>query len=178
ISEIVFKENIKSVSFSLNGSNVKKVRIAEGNMRSISIDYGKKLKELDCPNSLIRVSLYGYNQVTIKAWSNTKIEEYAKRKKLKFVSKGYVPSKVRNVKVIGFANARYALLKWRMDPYVSGYEVTINNKVKLIKNNQINQMSVCVGNRYRTQMEIRSYKIQKGKKIFGKARTVVYKNKY
>ncbi|MBQ5560064.1 MAG: leucine-rich repeat protein [Lachnospiraceae bacterium] len=181
ISEIVFKENIKSVSFSLKGSNVKKVRIAEGNMRSISIDYGKKLKELDCPNSLIRVDLYGYNSkdpVTIKAWSNTKIEEYAKCMKLKFVSKGYVPSKVRNVKVNGFANARYAVLKWSVDPDVSGYEVTINNKVKLIKNNQVNQMNVFVGSRYRTEMEIRSYKIQKGKKIFGKARTVVYKNDY
>lgn len=177
VSQIVFKKHLKSMSITLDNSKVKTIKIAEGDMRSITIDDAYSLKELNCPNSLIRTYINKRNKnLVIKAWSNTKIEEYAKKNHITFKSKGYVPSKVRNVKIIGYANEKYAVFKWTADPNVTGYELTIDNKVVFIKNNEINRKNIYLGDRSRIVMEIRSYKIQNGKKIFGKARTIVYRN--
>lgn len=114
-------------------------------------------------------------KLTIYACSGTKVEQFAKKQGIPFVSIGYVPAKLKNVRLKAYYNPNRVLLSWSGDPNVAGYEIyTENGRVRDIKNCNVTQADIYVGTRFYTELYVRSYSYIKGKKVYGASSRVEY----
>jgi len=183
VKEITVTKNVAKCDIELNNCDaLKKIMVKEGNLRKFVLRiYGStNLKKADLPSSLISGAIYGnksgYADMTISGWINTASEELADNIGVRFVSKGLVPRQVKQVKVKAYVNGMRVKITWKRDKQVSGYEIyTEREKLKVIKDNKITKADIYIGKSSYNVLYIRAYKIQHNKKMYGKAKKIVYK---
>lgn len=188
-----YSRNLKSITITKNAfrcnlmltdcSKLKDVIIKEGSLRDITIDVrgNTELKKITFPSSLVSCNVHGrkgwHSDLVISGWTNTVSEKLAKNLGVKFISMGLVPNQVKGVKARAYVHGRRVRITWKKDKQVSGYEIyTDNEKLKDIKDNQVTKADIYVGLSSYNVLYIRAYKIQNGKKMYGKAKKIVYTN--
>lgn len=182
LTTLMVGKNVYKCSLYLeNCSKLKKLLVKEGDLRSLSITARGKtnLKKVTLPTSLITANIdcskEKAKKLTIVGWTNTSAEKIAKKLGAKFVSVGLIPKQLKNVRMKAYVNLKVVKISWERDPQVSGYEIySENKKLKTIKDNNITEASIYVGDDYYSTLYIRSYIIQKGKKIYGKSKKLNY----
>ncbi len=183
IKDITVTKNVAKCDIELYDCDaLKKITVKEGYLRNFVLRlYGStKLKKVDLPSSLISGKIYGkksgYADMTISGWTNTASERLAGNIGVKFISKGLVPRQVRGVKAKAYVHGMRVKITWKRDKQVSGYEIyTEKEKLKDIKDNRITEADIYVGTSSFNILYIRAYKIQNDKKMYGKAKKIVYK---
>lgn len=182
LTKLIIGKNTTKCSISLeNCTALKDIIVREGDLRRFII-YNINtldLRKLTLPTSLIYSEIYGYKDkledLTITGWTNTSAEKLAKKTGAQFISVGIVPKRVKNIKINAYIHPKRIKVSWKRDPQVSGYEIyTENKKLKDIPDNNITETSLHIGRNYGIILYIRSYKIQKGKKIYGKPGSISY----
>ena len=115
---------------------------------------------------------------SIQGFTNTCADKAAKTYKLKFISKGVVPKKVRKVKVKAYINERYVKVSWAKASDVSGYEIySDDNDTRYIKNNKTTSTIIYIGKNGSIILYIRAYNIVNGRKLYSKAKKLdIYLN--
>lgn len=182
LTALTVGKNVYKCSLDLdNCSNLKRLSVKEGSLRNLSVTASgtTSLKKVTLPTSLITANIYCSREkakkVTIVGWTNTSAEKIAKKLGAKFVSIGLIPKQVKNVSMKAYVNLKVVKISWARDPQVSGYEIYSENKnLKTIKDNNITEASIYVGDDYYSTLYIRSYIMRKGKKIYGKSRKLKY----
>ena len=183
LTKLFIGKNITECNINLeNCTSLRDIVVREGNLRKFIIYNASTtdLRNLVLPTSLVSSAIYGYNgspgDLTITGWTNTYAEKLVKKTGAKFVSAGIVPRRVKNIKVNAYIHPKKIKISWKRDPQVSGYEIyTENKKLKDIPDNNITETSLYIGRNYGVTLYVRAYKIQKGKKIYGKpGRTSYY----
>ena len=185
LTKLIIGKNVSKCTINLyNCTALKNITVEEGALRNLIISYDNTttLKKLTLPTSLISGKIYNYKRrtlsdLTIVGWTNTTAEKLAKEIGAKFVSTGIVPKQVKNVKIKSYVNLKRVKISWKRDPEVSGYEIySENKKLKDISNNNITETDLYVGDNYNSiTLYIRAYKIQNGKKVYGKSKKIVYR---
>lgn len=183
LTDLIVSKNVSKFNLYLvDCSQLKNITVKEGDLRNFTlhVDGTTNLKKITLPTSLISSNIYNYNNtnsdLTIIGWTNTTAERLANRIDAKFVSVGLVPKQVKNVKIKAYVHLKRVKISWKQDPQVSGYEIySENEKLKDITNNSITEADLYVGDHYYTTLYIRAYKIQKGKKIYGKPKKINYR---
>lgn len=184
LTNLIIRKNVTSCNMQLyDCSALKNITIKEGSLRNLTL-YTKgntNISKITLPTSLVsgKISNYDRNidlsKITIVGWTNTTAEKIAKRINAKFVSSGIVPKQVKNVHIKAYVHLKRIKISWKQDPQVSGYEIySENKKLKTITNNSITEADLYVGDSYNTTLYIRAYKIQKGKKVYGKSKKITY----
>lgn len=176
LTKLFIGKNITECNISLeNCTALRDIIVKEGNLRKFTIynTSAVNLKKLVLPTSLVSSGIYGYSgkleRLTITGWTNTSAEKLAKKTGAKFISAGIVPKRVKNIKINAYIHPQKIKITWKRDPQVSGYEIyTENKKLKDIPDNNITETSLYIGRNYGVTLYVRAYKIQKGKKIYGK----------
>ena len=103
---------------------------------------------------------------SIQGFTNTCADKAAKTYKLKFISKGVVPKKVRKVKVKAYINERYVNEIYSDD-----------NDTRYIKNNKTTSTNIYIGKNGSIILYIRAYNIVNGRKLYSKAKKLdIYLN--
>ena len=115
---------------------------------------------------------------SIQGFTNTCADKAATTYKLKFISKGIVPKKVRKVKVKAYINERYVKVTWAKASDVSGYEIySDDNDTRYIKNNKTTTTNIYKGKNGSIILYIRAYNIVNGRKLYSKAKKLdIYLN--
>ena len=176
LKKLIIGKNITDCNISLeNCTALKDITVKEGNLRNFVVynTSGINIRKLTLPTSLVTSAVYGYNgtpgDLTIVGWTNTSAENLAKETGAKFVSAGIVPKRVANIKINAYVHSKRIKVSWKSDPQASGYEIyTENKKLKDIPDNNITETSIYIGKNYGIMLYVRAYKIQNGKKIYGK----------
>lgn len=182
LTDLTLGKNISKCSLSFTDcKNLETIQLKEGALRNLYITANgtTNLKKLTLPTSLITA---GFNcskeaakKLTVVGWTNTSAEKLAKKLDAKFVSVGLIPKQLKNAKLKAYVNLKVIKISWKKDPQVSGYEIySDRKKLKTITDNNITEASIFVGDSYYSTLYIRSYKIQNGKKIYGKAKKLNY----
>lgn len=182
LTDLTLGKNIAKCSLSFTDcSSLKNLLVKESSLRNFSISTSgtTQIQKVTLPTSLISANIYcskaAAENLTIVGWTNTSADKLARKINAKFVSVGLIPKQLKNVKVKAYVNLKVVKISWKKDPQVSGYEIySENRKLKTIKDNNVTEASIYVGDNYYSTLYIRSYKIQKGKKIYGKAKKVKY----
>ncbi len=182
LTKLIIGKNITSCGINLENCTVlKDIIVREGDLRRFAIYNigGINLKKLTLPTSLVYSEIYGYKgkleDLTITGWTNTSAEKLAKKTGAQFISAGIIPKRVKNIKINAYVHPKRIKISWKRDPQASGYEIyTQNKKLKDIPDNNITETSLHIGRNYGIVLYIRSYKIQKGKKIYGKPGSISY----
>lgn len=156
-----------------NCKNLKTVRVKEGKLNYISMDFRgcRKLAQITFPSNIMTTKLKQLpNGVTIYGWKNTEAKEAAERAKGKFVSQGTIPNAVTGPKVRKIID-KYQL-SWNATSEASGYQVyTVDDTIKDLKGSGSTSCFIDDLIEYNT-IYIRAYKIVNNKKVYGKARRV------
>lgn len=188
-----YSHNLKSITITKNVfrcnlmftdcGKLEDITIKEGNLRNIIIDVrgNTELQKITFPSSLVSCNVHGrkgwHSDLVISGWTNTVSEQLARKLGVKFISMGLVPNQVKGVKARAYVHGRRVRITWKKDEQVSGYEIyTDNEKLKDIKDNQVTKADIYVGMSSYNVLYIRAYKIQNGKKMYGKAKKIIYTN--
>ncbi len=188
-----YSRNLKSITITKNVikcslmlfdcTSLKDIVVKEGSLREfmLNVRNNTRLESVTLPSSLVSCNIYGqkagYSSIVINGWTNTESEKLAARLRVKFNSMGLVPNQVKGVKAKAYVHGKRVRITWKKDEQASGYEIyTDNEKLKNIKDNQITKADIYVGSNSYNVIYIRAYKIQNGKKIYGKAKKIVYTN--
>lgn len=182
LTDITLGKNISKCSLSLTDcSALKTVTLKEGSLRSLYLSPAgtTHLKKVTLPSSLLKARIYcskeAAKDLSIAGWTNTTAERLAQRLGAKFISVGLVPKQLKNTKLKAYVNLKMLKISWKRDPQVNGYEIYSDSQtLKTIKDNKITEASIYVGDKFYSELYVRSYKIQKGKKIYGKAKKLKY----
>ena len=182
LTKLIIGKNTTECNINLENCTVlKDITVKEGDLRRFTIyNAGTlNLKKLILPTSLVYSGIYGYKgkleDLTITGWTNTSAEKLAKKTGAQFISAGIIPKRVKNIKINAYIHPKRIKVSWKRDPQASGYEVyTENKKLKDIPDNKITETSLHIGRNYGIIIYIRAYKIQKGKKIYGKPGSISY----
>lgn len=163
--------------------SIENIVVKEGALRKFILNvYGDtELRQVTLPSSLVSCDINGkkscYSRLIVNGWTNTVSEKLAVKLGVKFNSMGLVPNKVKRVKVRAYVHGKRVRITWKRDSQASGYEIyTDTERLKDIKNNQVNKSDIYVGSSSYNVLYIRAYKIQNGKKMYGKAKKIVYTN--
>lgn len=182
LTNLLIGKNITECNINLeNCTALKGITVKEGDLRRFTL-YNTRmvnLRRLVLPTSLISSEIYGYKgrleDLVIAGWTNTSAEKLAKKTGAQFVSAGIVPKQVKNIKINAYIQPKRIKVSWKRDPQADGYEIyTENKKLKDIPDNKITETSFNIGKVYGVKLYIRAYKIQKGKKIYGKPGNISY----
>lgn len=164
-------------------SSLRNIVVEEGALRKFVLNvYGAtELRQITLPSSLVSCDINGakscYSRLTVNGWTNTVSEKLAVKLKAEFNSIGLVPNKVKGVKARAYVHGKRVKITWKKDAQASGYEIyTDSERLKDIKNNQVTKADIYVGSNSYNVLYIRAYKIQNNKKIYGKAKKIVYTN--
>lgn len=178
-------ENNKTLSL-INCNSLSKITIPEGSdLRKLTLYLNEKVtpKLISIPTSLISFKMHGISDkmgevTSIQGFTNTCADKAAKTYKLKFISKGVVPKKVRKVKVKAYINERYVKVTWAKASDVSGYEIySDDNDTRYIKNNKTTSTNIYIGKNGSIILYIRAYNIVNGRKLYSKAKKLdIYLN--
>lgn len=178
-------ENNKTLSL-INCNSLSKITIPEGSdLRKLTLYLNEKVtpKLISIPTSLISFKMHGISDkmgevTSIQGFTNTCADKAAKTYKLKFISKGVVPKKVRKVKVKAYINERYVKISWAKASNVSGYEIySDDNDTRYIKNNKTTSTNIYIGKNGSIILYIRAYNIVNGRKLYSKAKKLdIYLN--
>lgn len=178
-------ENNKTLSL-INCNSLSKITIPEGSdLRKLTLYLNEKVtpKLISIPTSLISFKMHGISDkmgevTSIQGFTNTCADKAAKTYKLKFISKGVVPKKVRKVKVKAYINERYVKVSWAKASDVSGYEIySDDNDTRYIKNNKTTSTIIYIGKNGSIILYIRAYNIVNGRKLYSKAKKLdIYLN--
>ena len=179
-------ENNKTLSL-INCNSLSKITIPEGSdLRKLTLYLNEKVtpKLISIPTSLISFKMHGISDkmgevTSIQGFTNTCADKAAKTYKLKFISKGVVPKKVRKVKVKAYINERYVKVSWAKASDVSGYEIySDDNDTRYIKNNTTTSTNIYIGKNGSIILYIRAYNIVNGRKLYSKPKKLdIYLNK-
>lgn len=181
LTKLYIGKNVSKCNISLdNCTSLESIVVKEGDLRNFTIYNAGTvhLKKLVLPTSLVSSMIYGYIKslpdLTIIGWTNTSAEKLAKKTGAKFISTGIVPKQIKKIKINAYVNSKRIKISWKRDPQVSGYEIySENKKLKDIPDNNITGTSLYIGRNYGT-LYIRAYKIQNGKKVYGKPKKINY----
>ena len=178
-------ENNKTLSL-INCNSLSKITIPEGSdLKKLTLYLNEKVtpKLISIPTSLISFKMHGISDkmgevTSIQGFTNTCADKAAKTYKLKFISKGLVPKKVRKVKVKAYINERYVKVSWAKASDVSGYEIySDDNDTRYIKNNKTTSTNIYIGKNGSIILYIRAYNIVNGRKLYSKAKKLdIYLN--
>ena len=178
-------ENNKTLSL-INCNSLSKITIPEGSdLRKLTLYLNEKVtpKLISIPTSLISFKMHGISDkmgevTSIQGFTNTCADKAAKTYKLKFISKGVVPKKVRKVKVKAYINERYVKVSWAKASDVSGYEIySDDNDTRYIKNNTTTSTNIYIGKNGSIILYIRAYNIVNGRKLYSKPKKLdIYLN--
>lgn len=178
-------ENNKTLSL-INCNSLSKITIPEGSdLKKLTLYLNEKVtpKLISIPTSLISFKMHGISDkmgevTSIQGFTNTCADKAAKTYKLKFISKGVVPKKVRKVKVKAYINERYVKVSWAKASDVSGYELySDDNDTRYIKNNKTTSTIIYIGKNGSIILYIRAYNIVNGRKLYSKAKKLdIYLN--
>lgn len=178
-------ENNKTLSL-INCNSLSKITIPEGSdLKKLTLYLNEMVtpKLISIPTSLISFKMHGISDkmgevTSIQGFTNTCADKAAKTYKLKFISKGIVPKKVRKVKVKAYINERYVKISWAKASNVSGYEIySDDNDTRYIKNNKTTSTNIYIGKNGSIILYIRAYNIVNGRKLYSKAKKLdIYLN--
>lgn len=178
-------ENNKTLSL-INCNSLSKITIPEGSdLRKLTLYLNEKVtpKLISIPTSLISFKMHGISDkmgevTSIQGFTNTCADKAAKTYKLKFISKGVVPKKVRKVKVKAYINERYVKVSWAKASDASGYEIySDDNDARYINNNKTTSTNIYIGKNGSIILYIRAYNIVNGRKLYSKAKKLdIYLN--
>lgn len=178
-------ENNKTLSL-INCNSLSKITIPEGSdLKKLTLYLNEMVtpKLISIPTSLISFKMHGISDkmgevTSIQGFTNTCADKAAKTYKLKFISKGIVPKKVRKVKVKAYINERYVKVSWAKASDVSGYEIySDDNDTRYIKNNKTTSTNIYIGKNGSIILYIRAYNIVNGRKLYSKAKKLdIYLN--
>lgn len=178
-------ENNKTLSL-INCNSLSKITIPEGSdLKKLTLYLNEKVtpKLISIPTSLISFKMHGISDkmgevTSIQGFTNTCADKAAKTYKLKFISKGVVPKKVRKVNVKAYINERYVKVSWAKASDASGYEIySDDNDARYINNNKTTSTNIYIGKNGSIILYIRAYNIVNGRKLYSKAKKLdIYLN--